>query len=67
MSKEVFINLPVKDLKRSVEFYTKIGFTFNKDFTDDNGTMMIVNDKASVMLLTETFFQSFSKKPVGNA
>lgn len=66
MSKEIFINLPVKSLERSVEFYSKIGFTFDKNFTDENATMMIVNDKASVMLLTEEFFQSFTKKPVGN-
>lgn len=67
MSREVFINLPVKSLERSVEFYTKIGFEFNKDFTNDVATMMIVNDKASVMLLTEEFFRSFTKKPVGDA
>lgn len=67
MSREVFINLPVKSLERSVEFYTKIGFSFNKDFTDENATMMIVNDKASVMLLTENFFQSFTKKPIEDA
>lgn len=67
MSKEVFINLPVKSLKQSMEFYTKIGFEFNKDFTNEKAAMMIVNNKASVMLLTEKFFQSFTKKPVGDA
>lgn len=67
MSREVFINLPVKNLARSVEFYTKIGFEFNRDFTDEKATMMIVNDKASVMLLAAEFFQSFTKKPIGNA
>ena len=67
MNREVFINLPVKSLERSVKFYTKIGFTFDKNFTNEDGTMMIVNDKASVMLLTEKFFQSFTKKPIGNA
>jgi len=67
MNKQVFINLPVKSLERSVEFYTKIGFEFNKDFTNENATMMIVNDKASVMLLTEAFFRTFSKKPIGDA
>lgn len=66
MSKEVFINLPVKSMERSVEFYTKMGFKFNKDFTDEKATMMIINDKASVMLLTDKFFQSFSKKAIGD-
>lgn len=64
MSKELFINIPVKNLRMSVEFYTNIGFSFNKNFTDENGTMMIINDKVSIMLLTEKFFQSFSKKPI---
>ncbi len=67
MNKEVFINLPVKNLEYSIEFYTKIGFGINRGFTNDKAAMMIVNDKTSVMLLTETFFQSFTKKPIGHA
>ena len=66
MNRDIFINIPVKTLKHSVEFFTKIGFTFNKQFTDENGSMMIVNDKAWVMLLTEEFFQSFTKKTIGD-
>ena len=66
MSKDIFVNIPVKSLNKSVDFFTKIGFSFNKQFTDEKGTLMIVNDKASVMLLTEEFFQSFSKKTIGN-
>lgn len=66
MDRDVFINLPVKSLERSTEFFTKLGFSFDKQFTDENGSMMVVNGKASVMLLTEKFFRTFSKKPVGN-
>lgn len=66
MNRDIFINLPVKSLERSAEFFTKIGFSFDKQFTDEKGTMMIVNEKAWVMLLTEEFFQSFSKKAIGN-
>ena len=67
MDRDVFINLPVKSLERSVEFFKQIGFTFNAQFTNDKGSMMIVSSKASVMLLTEEFFRTFSKKPVGDA
>ncbi|WP_029906463.1 VOC family protein [Prevotella sp. 10(H)] len=67
MNRDVYINLPVKSLERSVEFYTNIGFTFNPQFTNEKATMMIVSDKASVMLLTEEFFRTFTKKPIGDA
>lgn len=50
-----------------MEFYSRIGFQFKKDFTDEKGAMMIVNDLISVMLLTEEYFQSFTKKPIGDA
>lgn len=66
MGRDIFINLPVKSLKDSVEFFTKIGFTFNKQFTNEKGAMMIINDRSSAMLLTEEFFQSFSKKAIGD-
>ena len=40
----IFVNLPVKDLKRSVEFFTRLGYTFNPQFTDENATCMIVGE-----------------------
>lgn len=56
----VFINLPIKDLKRSVDFFTALGFAFDPRFTDDKATCMILNDGASyAMLLTEPFFKTF--------
>ena len=58
----IFPNLPVKDLDRSVAFFTELGFSFDPRFTDENATAMIVNDGASVMLLTEPFFASFTSK-----
>ncbi len=67
MAKQIFVNLPVRDLKRSVDFFTGLGFTFNPQFTDENATCMIVNDEAFVMLLVEPFFQSFTKKALANA
>jgi predicted lactoylglutathione lyase len=64
---QLFVNLPVKNLDRSVEFYTKLGYTFNPKFTDENATCMIVGENIFVMLLVEPFFQSFTKKTVVDA
>jgi uncharacterized protein len=54
-----FINLPVKDLKKSTEFFSRLGFDFDPEFTDENATRMIVNDGTSVMLAVEPFFEGF--------
>src|SRR5262245_7793725 len=59
MSRKIFVGLAVSDLKRSVEFFTKLGFTFNPDFTDDTGTCMIVSDDIFVMIHTEERFKTF--------
>lgn len=67
MTKQIFINLPVKDLNKTVEFFTKLGYTFNPQFTDENATCMIVSDAIFVMLLTETYFKTFIKKEVVDA
>ena len=67
MSTQIFVNLPVKDLARSVEFFTKLGYTFDPRFTDDNAASMIVGDNIYVMLLAEPFFAQFTKKPIADA
>jgi predicted lactoylglutathione lyase len=61
------VNLPVKDLNKSIEFFTKLGFTFNPQFTDENATCMIVNENIFVMLLVEKFFKTFTKKEICDA
>ena len=55
MSRMTFINLPVKNLARTTAFFTKLDFSFDPMFTDENATRMIVSDDASVMLVTEPF------------
>jgi predicted lactoylglutathione lyase len=67
MSRKVFINLPVADLQRSVNFFAALGYQFNPQFTDENATCMIVSDDIYVMLLVESFFKTFTKKPVADA
>ena len=64
MTTQIFVNLPVKDLNRTVEFFKRLGFTFNPQFTDENATCMIINDNIFVMLLVEKFFRTFTKKEI---
>ena len=64
MPQMIFVNLPVKDLDRSVEFFTRLGFRFNPQFTDENATCMIVSDTIYVMLLREEDFRTFTPKEV---
>ncbi len=63
----LFVNLAVKDLDKSIEFFIKLGFKFNPQFNDKNATCMIVGDESFVMLLVEPFFQSFTKRPLVDA
>ena len=67
MSTKIFVNLPVKDLKRTVTFFTALGFKFNPQFTSENATSMIVSEEAFVMLLVEPFFKGFTPKPIADA
>jgi predicted lactoylglutathione lyase len=66
MISKIFVNLPVKDLAKSIDFFTKMGFTFNPQFTDENATCMIVGENIFAMLLVEKFFKSFTKKQICN-
>ena len=61
-SRKIFVNLAVRDVKKSMEFFAKLGFIFNPKFTDDNAACMIVSDEAFVMLLGEPFFRTFTKR-----
>ena len=67
MATKVFINLPVKDLDRSISFFNGLGFSFNPQFTDEKGSCMVVSESIFVMLLTEDYFATFTKKPVSDA
>jgi hypothetical protein len=67
MATKIFVNLPIKDLNRSVEFFTKLGYTFNAKFTNESATCMVISDTIFVMLLMEKHFQNFTKKEIVNA
>jgi uncharacterized protein len=67
MAMQTFLNLPVKNLDKSVDFFTKLGFAFNPQFTDENATCMIISEQSYVMLLVEDFFKSWTKKDLCDA
>lgn len=67
MATKIFINLPVKDLERSKKFFTHLGYTFNQQFTDDKAACLILGENIYSMLITEPFFQTFTKKKVSDA
>src|SRR4030095_4597358 len=67
MKKQIFVNLPVKDLKKTIAFFTKLGFKFNPKFTNENATCMIIEDNIFAMLLVEKFFKTFTKKEIADA
>ena len=66
-NRKLFVNLPVQDLDRSVEFFTKLGFSFDPRFTDETATCMLVGEYAYVMLLTEARFGDFTTKQTSDA
>ena len=67
MNPQIYVNLPVKDLDKSIAFFTQLGFKFNPQFTDETATCMIVSDTIFVMLLTEAKFKIFTPKPICDA
>lgn len=66
MSKQVFINLPVKDVQASMDFYSKLGFINNPQFSDDNSKCMAWSESVFVMLLDHDKFTNFTNKPLAN-
>ena len=63
-ARKLFVNLSVQDLPRTKAFFTKLGFTFNPQFTNDEAACMIVSDEAFVMLLGRDHFKGFTKKEI---
>ena len=66
MSRMIFVNLPVQDLTKSVEFFVELGFEFKSEFTDENASCMVVGDQAFVMLLVRPLFATFTTKDVAD-
>ncbi len=67
MSTKIFVNLPIKDLDKSKEFFTKLGYTFNPQFTDDKAACLVISEDIYAMLVTKKFFKTFTPKVIGDA
>lgn len=67
MPTKIFVNLPVKDLERSMTFFKALGYTFNPQFTDDTAACMVISEDIYAMLLTHEKFRIFTKKEIADA
>lgn len=67
MVKQIFVNLPVKDLEKSKAFWTSLGFSFNPQFTDQNAAALVLGENIFAMLIIPSFFSRFTKKEIADA
>jgi predicted lactoylglutathione lyase len=67
MPTKIFVNLPVKDLGKSMDFFKSLGFSFNPQFTDETAACMVVSEDIYVMLLTNEKFKEFTPKEICDA
>lgn len=68
MATKIFVNLPVKDLKKSMDFFTHLGFSFNPQFTDEKAACLVISENSIyAMLISEPFFKTFTKKEISDA
>lgn len=67
MGRQIYVNLPIGNMERTQAFFRSLGFSFNPQFSNEQGACMIVADDIFVMLLTQPFFQGFTKKAVADA
>lgn len=67
MHKQIFVNLPCRSLPRAKAFYESMGYTFNPDFTNEQGACMVLGENLYAMLLAEDFFKTFTAKPIADA
>lgn len=67
MSSKIFVNLPVRDLNKSMAFFEGLGYRFNKQFTDETAACMVITEEIYAMLLTHAKFRQFTKKEIADA
>jgi uncharacterized protein len=67
MNTKIFVNLPVKDLNKSMEFFQALGYTFNKQFTDATAACLVISEDIYAMLLTHAKFKQFTPREICNA
>lgn len=67
MAKRLFVNLPIKEVKRTRHFFESLGFEFNPQFSDNKALCLILGENFFGMLLEDEYFKTFIKKPISNA
>lgn len=67
MPRQIFVNLPIKDMQRSQAFWRSLGFDINPDFTNESGACLVIADNIFAMLLVEPFFAGFTDKRIVDA
>jgi uncharacterized protein len=67
MLRQIFVNLPIKDMERSQAFFKALGLSFNPRFTNDKGACLEIAENIYAMLLVEPFFQGFTQLPISDA
>ena len=67
MVTNIYVNLPVTDIDRSIEFFTRMGFTFNRQFTDKNAACLVLGEHHYAMLILTEFMTNFTAKPIHDA
>lgn len=66
-NKMIFVNLPVTDLQKSMDFFTALGYSFDKSFTDENAASLVIGENIYAMLVTQPFFSTFTTKEIVDA
>lgn len=66
MTKMIFVNLPVRDLRTATNFYLAIGGTLNPQFSNDDASSIMLSDSIGVMLLTHQYYGQFTTRPIGD-
>ena len=64
MTKQIFVNLPISEMKASMAFYAAMGFQNNSQFTDDTAAFMVWSETIHVMLLTHEKWRTFTTRPI---
>ena len=67
MATKIFVNLPVRNLDKSIDFFTKLGFSVNKQFTDETAACIVISEDIYAMLLTHAKFKQFTKKEIADS
>lgn len=67
MVKDIFVNLPIKDLEKTMAFWRGLGFEFNPQFTDEKAASLVLGEHIYAMLLREEFFKTFMKKEIADS